>query len=363
MLNRIHYKKKELTAYLMFIFLYLINISFVYIYDSIPSYILCMFFLLICCLSTLTYNNKFYLYLLLISVFLIISSLFSQSTEYGLFKLNVGLLLPMSLVALLIPFKNNNEKIFLKSFIHLIVFLDVITIFIKMETGFFERASNFGLFGPITFGWLNSYLFVILLNRKSNKINILLLFFSFLMIIWSGSKGPFIVVVLLFLYKFRNINKLNFKSLFFVLTALFSIIYFFYLNYSEFRIFSTFVELNTNSNYLDEGGSGSFGTRIGFWIDSLNIWKDNFFIGIGFGNWENLGLGHKYPHNILMELLSETGFLLTFAFIIIFYLNRKNYYSFLFFTGLICQFFSGDFSYFRYYLFFFLIGTFSPKKT
>ena len=164
MLNRIHYKKKELTAYLMFIFLYSINISFVYVYDSIPSFILCVFFFLICCLSALTYNNKFYLYLLLISVFLIISSLFSQSTEYGLFKLNVGLLLPMSLVALLIPFKNNNEEIFKISFVHLMVLLNVITIFIKIKIGFFSRASNFGLFGPITFGWLNSYLFVIFIK-------------------------------------------------------------------------------------------------------------------------------------------------------------------------------------------------------
>ena len=196
----------------------------------------------------------------------------------------------------------------------------------------------------------------------NNKINILLLFLSFLMIIWSGSKGPFLVVILLFLNKFKNVYKLNFKKLLYFLIALFSFCYYFYFNYNEFRILSTFVELNTNSNYLDEGGYGSLGSRISFGIESLNIWKDNFFIGIGFGNWENFGFGHRYPHNIIFELISETGLLLTFPLIIIFYSYRKNYYSFLFFTGLFCQFFSGDFSYFRYYLFFFLLGTFTRKK-
>ena len=42
---------------------------------------------------------------------------------WGKDKLNVGLLLRMSLLALLIPFKNKNEEIFKISFVHLLVLL------------------------------------------------------------------------------------------------------------------------------------------------------------------------------------------------------------------------------------------------
>ena len=360
MLTKLNYNKRDLIAYFAFLFLYSINLGFVYIYDIIPSFILFGIFFSICVLSALKFNNKFYIILLFVSIFLILSSFYGQSPKYGLFKLNVGLLLPMSLVSILISFKSYNREVFLRSFIHFIVFIDFLIFFIKIKIGFWERAAGFGLFGPITFAWLNCYLFVITLNR--NKINIYLLMLSFIMIIWSGSKGPFLVSVFMFIYKFRKLIKFNLKNFILTIIPLSTIIYYLYLNHNDFRIIKAFVDYYTNKNYLNEEGSGSLGSRVGFWIDSINIWMDNIFTGVGFGNWENLGFGHRYPHNILLELVSETGIIITFSLVIIFIINKKNYFIYLFITGLICQLFSGDFSYFRYYVFFFLIETFNLKK-
>jgi O-antigen ligase len=59
--------------------------------------------------------------------------------------------------------------------------------------------------------------------------------------------------------------------------------------------------------YMEGVGRGSFGSRFDNYKYSLILFQDNLFFGVGFGGWQGDYMNMKYPHNILFELISETG--------------------------------------------------------
>ena len=356
MIAEIKYNRKNLHSYFSFFLFYAINISFAYVYPYIPVFLIIPILFLVSLFSAIKSNNGLYLYLILLYILLVLSSFYGDNIDYGLFKSTMGLLLPMSLVAILNALNYNNKKIYLLSFSHFVILLNIFTIIYKIKVGFWDRTTGFALLGPITFGWLNLYFFAVLLTRS--KLNLYLLFFSFIMIIWSGSKGPFLVCMILLIYNLRTKVKFNFKNSIYLLLLFLPLIYFFYVNYEDYRIIKAFVDLSTNTDYITTQGAGSIGSRLDYYIEALNIIKNNFIFGIGFGNWENIILGHRYPHNILLEIGAESGFIILLLFLSILFFNNKNKYLFILLIGFSCQLVSGDFSYVRYYLFFYLIGSF-----
>ena len=109
--------------------------------------------------------------------------------------------------------------------------------------------------------------------------------------------------------------------------------------------------LNSDS-YASGVGAGSIGSRFSYYIEAINLWRENWFIGLGLGSWENYVPGHKYPHNLFLEILAETGLIgfLLMSFLLL-WLKQNEYYI-IFLTGICLQLTSGDVSYFRYYFIF-----------
>ena len=84
--------------------------------------------------------------------------------------------------------------------------------------------------------------------------------------------------------------------------------------------------------------------------------------GIGFGSWESYVWGHKYPHNLFLEIIAEAGLIGLSVFLMIIHKVKNNEFFFIFILGIFLQFTSGDFSYFRYYFIFILLGLLKTKK-
>jgi O-antigen ligase len=88
------------------------------------------------------------------------------------------------------------------------------------------------------------------------------------------------------------------------------------------------------------------------WESAWNIFLNNFFIGVGPTNWiTNSEYGELlYPHNLILEILSEIGILgaILFAISIVWIWRDTSEFgklTIIFF--IICSSFSGDFSYLR----------------
>jgi O-antigen ligase len=110
-------------------------------------------------------------------------------------------------------------------------------------------------------------------------------------------------------------------------------------------------------NLLDSD-FGSIGIRQLMFFDSWELFKDNYLIGLGLGNWGTnselsvyYGAGIIYPHNIVAELLSEHGIigcsvlslLFTYVFRHISVLGRA-----VFTAMLISLLFTGDMGYWHF---------------
>ena len=336
---------------------YCVNIGFVELYELAQYYnftpILILACLILSLLSFLYYKKTAVLYFLVVVMFFFLSALFGLNFEYGLKKVVVGILFPISLMMLMVPLKNKKDIIY-TSFCHLVILINVFALIYKIQNGFWIRDINFGLFGPITFGWLNTLMLVISMLKTRNWRYFLI---AFLMIIWCGSKGPFVISSIFIFFAIKK----HFKQISFKQISLFLIVICIAYNYIDLyensRIFKSLTQLFLNTDSYTEGeGAGSIGSRISFYLEGINLWRENWLVGVGFGSWENYVPGHKYPHNFFLELLAETGligFLLMSSLLL--WLKQNEYYI-IFLTGVCLQLTSGDVSYFRYYFIFILIG-------
>lgn len=291
---------------------------------------------------------------LILIVFLLFSALIATDSEYGIYKIILGLLVPLTFWSYSTKIAWS-EKELINYLILSVLIIDIFGVLYKINFGFFDRGVKFGLFGPIVFGWINGMAFVAsLLKKDNNFFDKLLIAIFFILILWSGSKGPLISSLLIVIILIRKIikNKLrNYILLFIVLIALFYLIQSFG---SEIRSVETLFKLFENpENYIETGGTGSIGSRLNFITLSLDLFVENILIGIGFGEWTVYGPeDFRYPHNIVLEILSETGiFGLGILLIYLYFLSNKSVFAYVSYFALFSLIFSGDFSYFRYALF------------
>jgi|TARA_B110001469_G_C9646655_1_gene327132 hypothetical protein len=361
--------KKNIFLYLLFIFIFSLNIISVevynliiengfelFIYTSIPFLLLYLFF------WVHYYKSLTLLILVCFCGLLLFSSFTGLNISFGVKKVFIGLLIPLCLLPLMRSLRGEKKIIFI-AFSHLVLVINLIALIYKFKNGFMVRQVNFGLLGPITFGWINAILLVINLFGKFSKKYILI---ALLMIIWSGSKGPFLISLFFILYYFKNsFSKIRIKDILVATTLLVIVIYNLLPYYEDLRIFKTIVDFYSNSDtYASNAGAGSIGSRAFYFSKAIEIWGENILFGIGFGSWESYVTGHKYPHNLFLEIIAEVGLIGFSVLLLITYRLKKNEYFFIFILGILLQFTSGDFSYFRYYFIFILLGLLKPiKKT
>lgn len=208
--------------------------------------------------------------------------------------------------------------------------------------------------------------FFIIVNLKFNKwlmVNIFIVFFFFIIMLFIGSRGPvislLIVCMLYFLIGFRYkvlTIPLTFYLIFLVVVGLLCI----EPLQNSVRSFMTHGDRERISNI----GSG----RLSMIAPSIKIIKENPVFGVGLNNWAlayaNTRVSKKaysridfkklykreftaYPHNIILEVLCELGIVGFVVFTFLFFPYRqlfdyKNIYWYLFVMGLIFSLLSND---------------------
>jgi hypothetical protein len=367
-------KKKYLKETFLFSFLFILNIAFKELFrvsEEENTIFLSLFFWVLLIFATLFIKAKYlnlYKCFFIFFLFLFMLSLSSNNVSYGIQKSNLGLVSPLFCFMLFTRINWHRENL-IKYFTFIIFIITVIGILYKLNNGFFQRSVSFGLFGSITFGWLSGMGFLAAyLDHKKSKIDYFLIVYFFLMILWTGSKGPLFSVSIITLYFSRKILFTSFKN-FIIISFIFLASYFFISNYlEEIRSVRMILELATSQEeYISGKGAGSFGTRVNYIDDSKILFYQNPFLGVGFGGWhtQNFYSDHKYPHNIIFELISEVGLIgiTLFLFLINKLWTTKNIFGIIGIYSLISLQFSGDFSYFRYAFFPLLISYFINKNT
>jgi len=364
-----NFKLKNFFLFVLFFFInigskevfsILREVEFIFIGTIILSLFLGIFFIK----HSAKYTN-IYVICSIFYILLLVFSFKSLDFEYGFQKAFLGLLVPLLLFRLICSKKWNEEEL-LKYFILTILVINCIGILYKIKVGLFNRSDSFGLLGSITFGWISGMgLLAMSLKRNKKLIDFLLIAFFFLMVLWTGSKGPLFAF---FIIAFFFVNRILGKKIAGKIIVIFFLIisFFFVKTYSEdirsVRAAMSFFE--DPEGYTSGAGKGSIGLREYYLDYSLEIYQRNPFFGVGFGGWNDSSfIDHRYPHNIYLELLSETGPIGILIFILLLY--NLRYRSIFGYTGIyvmICLSFSGDFSYFRYALFMLLISTYLVKE-
>jgi O-antigen ligase len=195
----------------------------------------------------------------------------------------------------------------------------------------------------------------LVLQREKSVAQLVFALFFLLMVLWTGSKGPLLGIVFVCLIFFNRIMGSKISTKIMVILLILLLIYILSFFIDDIRSIRSIINFLANPEEYSEGvGKGSIGSRSDFMDISLNLFSKNPITGVGFGGWQdsNTITDHKYPHNIIFEILSETGFIGILLFLIlILNLKFKNIIAYIGIFGLVTLLFSGDFSYFRYAFF------------
>lgn len=354
-------KHKHLNSKaLLFLILFYINIGSKSVFRFLSDYnmvmegvLLLSFFIFISLLKCRAIFIGVITYSIFFFTFLCFMSFAGPDLDYGLQKAFLGILVPVFLFNIFSK-KDWKEEEIIRYLIVSVLCICVIGVLYKLEYGFFNRSVSFGLLGAIPFGWVNgmAFLAVVLKKEKSHKDLLLSLFF-FLMILWTGSKGPLLGVVIIFVLFFNRIMGRRIRTKLISLGLVIGSFFLLKAYSSDIRSINMIASfLQDPEEYSQGAGSGSFGAREDFMKASINIFLDHPIFGVGFGGWQTYSLveTEQYPHNFILELLSETGIVGTFILIILLFkiFDRQTSIGCIGLFGLISLMFSGDISYFRY---------------
>lgn len=325
------------------------------------------------------YFNKNTIFIFLFFIYLSINWLYlTRELDYGYTKF-LGSLACFILFLFINIVRYDESKI--KRFFILYLILELILIvFLFTYNGISSFTLNSRLqLGEINTIWL-SRLFgevliigLILMNKRLLIKYILMLIFILLMIT-TGSKGPLIsffisiIVVKLFSVNIKKVNyniiiKKYFNIMFFLIALILFIKYVFFEMFDLNFLLSRFSLVSSEANY------GEY-SRINLAQSAINYFVLNPLFGNGLGSFAVMHSGYdirEYPHNIILELLSELGiiglFLLMFPIlnITISFLKRLKsgseiliLTSALFLFYMINSMFSGDLGFSNIKLFFFM---------
>ena len=237
--------------------------------------------------------------------------------------------------------------------------------FVSYQLGFTANYNDstrkvlVGFLNPIWFSrFVADFCFIIifymLIKKKFNFVFLVSIFFGLLLLFSSGSRGPF-VALLVTVYFFIYIRYYDYRKKIVLVSLVLgvTVLPFAVVLLMNFNMYSVIAR----QEYIFKS--------MGFIMN--NVW------GYGFSSFGMLVRGVDviaYPHNIFFEILVEMGILGFFVFLLLLkrakgYLKSDNIFSFLFIMSLINAQFSGDLvgnSYIFIYLFL-SIKLFSiPKK-
>lgn len=136
---------------------------------------------------------------------------------------------------------------------------------------------------------------------------ILILFFSFNIIFYTGSrKGMFLLLALSLIYSiyaFKNTRIRGKVCLLFAFPSLQLFLFFTIIRSEHFNRFRNFFLLATGGTVSE----GSINTRIGMVYRSIQLWNKKPIFGWGIDQYKNISGFGKYSHNNYSEILVNNG--------------------------------------------------------
>lgn len=315
-------------------------------------------------------DSKLSLNVLLISIILFISILpsfvITNDTFYAIDKFIGFFILPLFVTTIFSFSIKTYGVYFFKVYIVISLVILLLTMIFKLKTGFFYRPGRYFLNGSIVFAWMMGVAGILSLFIYFEE-NIKKYFYIFIVfvfaVLWGFSKGPIlsmflIASLIIFFYRF------SFKNLFMYVLILFGISLLFFLfkdNPMVARMLNVFL---TDESVTDVS---SINSRYQLFSVTIQLIQDNLFTGVGLANWQYFAHwgGAIYPHNFILEMLSEMGLIMSLiCFVFMFYLLVNLNFTFfciVSFLG-VCMLFSGDLTYLRLFNVFLLSGFIINKE-
>jgi O-antigen ligase len=289
--------------------------------------------------------------LILFFIWMVFSLTYTPSPSYSRSKL---VFFVTNIVAFAYPLFHKKIELrkFLRSFILLVLALTLW--FIPILVYYFQHPAvhgNFGVLNEIAgmyldIGFVEGLSIIILIQAPSlfkNTYRYIILLVLFLGLVFTGARGPLLITVVLSLifYGFRFIsifykNKSAKLMKFYkgILLSIMTLVFVFVLALS----FPSQVKLLTNrtisriSLLFDTSDKGKSVnkrvTQIEYSTKMIVASPETFLLGYGIGSYgimESGKDGRAYPHNVVLEILFELGFIGLFIFVVFLILVFSNH--------------------------------------
>lgn len=175
------------------------------------------------------------------------------------------------------------------------------------------RVNELGL-NPLILAKNVALLGVLSLFLPNKKYSYLLFYIALLGVVATGSRGPFVILLLILLMKF--IFEKKYFYIFLSSIAILFVIFFYDFFLSILP--ETFSSRLTGDSMRYQFESNSGAERIDLYRIAYNLWESNPIFGIGLGNYSYFAPLNA-PHNIYLEMLAEMGvfFFVAFVFFIL----------------------------------------------
>ena len=273
-------------------------------------------------------------YLLLISIFWVIMLSFlliTNNFDYGLTK-TVRFLDKIILPVLAIGFFAPISKADTAKIVNTIIVGTLLFVFYLLAYGDLSgaRASIMGspigsitigrIIGMGTLGVLIKVLLTFKYNSfRTNGLYIVLLFFLIFGVMLSGSRGPFLAVIVsaifILVFVLNGKDRINFIVSTFACAMLIVVVL-----YADIINLDKFSSIERLLNGVEDLGDHRNDTaRLVLFKDALDAFIASSGLGIGTGGFNTLpGVFADYPHNIFLEVAAEMGIIGFLVFILIF---------------------------------------------
>jgi O-antigen ligase len=287
--------------------------------------------------------------LLLTLLYLIIAFglFFRDSSEIGWMKLFFSL---TNLMAFVFPiFSKLSKKTFFITFILLSLIFGVINFYV-LSFLTYEQLTLLDMKAVyLSIGLVVAFALILNMHfQQDTVVGFILFAVLFFLLLVSSARGPLIFyIVSIFMVKILFLSKealyLKRNKLFFAIVSILLLSIVVILNVDVSVVYDLFSRTISRMTLLFADNKGeSIETRYFLFEQALSMFNENIFFGGGFGSFGAYVFGENiklYPHNLILELASETGLLGVSVFIIfVFNLLIKNWNNQLFICVLIFSF-------------------------
>lgn len=246
------------------------------------------------------------------------SLIHSPSSNYGMQKYILSYL---NLIAFCFPiFSKLCFKTFTKFVICITLILLALFMVFKLTFSYeFMTANNLKTI-YLAFGVLLGFA-LILMRTVEHKFQLGIMVILFFGLIVSSARGPLIfyilslLVVKIFMSQSNPSSNIKFKISYILITLIISI--FIITNENLLQLIVNLLQgtIVRFSSFFSSTGGESVSTRLALYYQAIDMFSYNILLGNGLGSFGLFVTGTDiklYPHNILLELLSETGVISVF---------------------------------------------------